>query len=171
MKTIIRIYNRKNKKFLKNIEDYQKPEKLFKDWILQKKVKNQTIENFLISAENEYIGFFYYVTEVETKMQCGKIEVTIKNKKPKISTSVTNILLEYSCTCCLDVQSISRNIVTPEYNQSWFHYYFIDEEDYINPVSVFNKFEYGFLGTNHWQTILIKEMKNINSKRQIGLNS
>lgn len=170
MKTIIRIYNRKTKKFIKEIKEFNKPETLFRNWILEKKTENKSIENLLIEASNNFIGFFHYITGVDEDMLCGKVEIAIKNKKPHVICKHTNILFEYSCDCCLDVKSISRDLVFPEYEQLFYQYYMHHESGQKFPVSVFNKIEYSFLETSYWQTILIKEMKNIYSKKLIGLS-
>ena len=54
MKTIIRIYNRKTKKIIKEIKEFNKPETLFRNWILEKKTENKSIENLLIEASNNF---------------------------------------------------------------------------------------------------------------------
>jgi hypothetical protein len=179
MKCIIRIYNQKTKEFITQIEDFNDSKSVFRNWIIKKKKKDQTMESLLNEFADVFVGFYHYVTDIEPDMICGKIEIIIKNKKPKIIVVSTNILFEYTCMCCLDTQSISRSLAIPNYNADVFQYYFIEEEDeedqededeLISPLSVFNKYEFSFTGSNYWQRFLINTLNTIRAKDVLGLN-
>ena len=170
MKSIMRIYNCKTKALVKQISGQENPKSLFRDWLYKQKTDDQTIESLLIDSSKELVSFFHIVSDIETEMRCGKVEIILKNKKPHIIEHSTNLLFEYSCTCCSDIQSIARFMVIPEFNEKHYQYYFIDTSKIITPVSILNKLEFLFLENNYWQKLLFKEMKSINSKRKIGLN-
>ena len=64
MKCIIRIYNQKTKEFITQIEDFNDSKSVFRNWLIKKKKKDQTMKSLLNEFADVFIGFYHYVTDI-----------------------------------------------------------------------------------------------------------